>query len=78
MSLTHCPPSIPSLHGKCYSTSTVTAGWSSLVAMVTVVVCSRDNDNSQLNTLVPELFCHKFDLLEIVGFLCTFLQRAVR
>ena len=31
-----------------------------------------------LNPLVPELFCHKFDLLEIVSFLCTFLQHAVR
>ena len=24
------------------------------------------------NPLVAELFCHKFDLLEIVSFLCTF------
>ena len=30
-----------------------------------------------LNPLVAELFCHKLDLLEIVGFLCTFLQHAV-
>ena len=29
------------------------------------------------NPLVAELFCHKLDLLEIVGFLCTFLQHAV-
>ena len=30
-----------------------------------------------VNPLVAELFCHKLDLLEIVGFLCTFLQHAV-
>ena len=30
-----------------------------------------------LNPLVAELFCHKLDLLEIIGFLCTFLQHAV-
>ena len=29
------------------------------------------------NPLVAELFCHKLDLLEIVGFLCTFLQHVV-
>ena len=34
--------------------------------------------SSRLNPLVPELFCHKFDQLEIVSFLCTFLQHAVR
>ena len=27
-----------------------------------------------INPLVPELFCQKFDLLEIVSFSCTFLQ----
>ena len=32
---------------------------------------------SSFNPLVAELFCHKLDLLEIVGFLCTFLQHAV-
>ena len=32
---------------------------------------------SSINPLVAELFCHKLDLLEIVGFLCTFLQHAV-
>ena len=32
---------------------------------------------SNVNPLVAELFCHKLDLLEIVGFLCTFLQHAV-
>ena len=31
-----------------------------------------------INPLVPELFCQKFDLLEIVSFSCTFLQHAVR
>ena len=31
-----------------------------------------------INPLVAELFCHKFDLLEIVSFLCTFLQHAAR
>ena len=31
-----------------------------------------------INPLVAELFCHKFDLLEIVSFLCMFLQHAVR
>ena len=31
----------------------------------------------KINPLVAELFCHKLDLLEIVGFLCTFLQHAV-
>ena len=30
------------------------------------------------NPLVPELFCPKIDLLEIVSFSCTFLQHAVR
>ena len=35
-----------------------------------LVVCA-------FNPLVAELFCHKLDLLEIVGFLCTFLQHAV-
>ncbi len=35
------------------------------------------NRFSALNPLVAELFCHKLDLLEIVGFLCTFLQHAV-
>ena len=28
------------------------------------------------NPLVPESFCHKFDLREIVSYLCTFLQHA--
>ena len=29
-----------------------------------------------LNPLVPELFCQKIDLLEIVSFSCKFLQNA--
>ena len=33
--------------------------------------------SQSINPLVAELFCHKLDLLEIVGFLCTFLQHAV-
>ena len=32
----------------------------------------------EFNPLVPELFCQRFDLLEIVSFLCTLLQHAVR
>ena len=31
-----------------------------------------------INPLVPELFCPKFDQLEIVSFSCMFLQHAVR
>ena len=30
------------------------------------------------NPLATELFCQKIDWLEIVSFLCTFLQHAVR
>ena len=38
--------------------------------------CNLEN-RFLFNPLVAELFCHKLDLLEIVGFLCTFLQHAV-
>ena len=47
---------------------------------VKVYICDFHREQAWerlVNPLVAELFCHKLDLLEIVGFLCTFLQHAV-